>query len=141
METFKFTGQNNVEKEPNPATQEELDRCNEYLLAHPEKETPEEGPRGCEQEVIEFRDMVTAFEAEHSVEELYAIIDLTPEDAPNHPVREPARKALNAILAKLNILMNETNITPGEYEELEKKWKYLSNAVGMINRGKVYHDR
>lgn len=103
-------------------------------------ETPE-AKLECEPEVAKFKEMVAAFEAEHSLEELHAITDLTPEDAPKHPLREPARVAIIPIVTQLNKLKEETNITPERYEEMRAEYKRLSRAIGMINKGKVDHTR
>ena len=77
----------------------------------------------------------------HSLAELHSIIDLTPTDAPNHPVREPARLALIPIVTMLDTLRKETNILPEKYQELRAKYKRFSNAVGFINKNKIDHDR
>lgn len=137
METFKPAKLKN-EKGQITATQEEMERA---IGSIPVKVILEENQRECAQEIIEFQDMIAVFEATYSIEELNAIVDLPSEDAPNHPMRDPARKALNPIFAKLNVLVKETNITVEKYEELKKRWKVLSNAVGMINGGKVDHNR
>lgn len=103
-------------------------------------ETPE-AKLECGPEIAKFEEMVVSFEAEHSLEELHAIIDLTPEEAPKHPLREPARVALIPIVTQLNKLKQETDIAPEKYEEMRAKYKRLSQAIGMINKGKVDHTR
>lgn len=117
----------------------------ENRFRHVPQETakPEESKelRECESEITEFEEMILAFELTHPLEELHLIIDLRPEDAPQHPLREPARLALIPIVARLNALKNETNISPEKYEELKAKYKRLSRAVGMINSNKVDHNR
>lgn len=100
-----------------------------------------EGKRECGPEVSLFNELIEAFEREHSLEALHAIVELAPKDAPNHPVREPARKALVAIYEQLKIVENETNISSDELYELQQKRKRVSQAVGMINRGIVDHTR
>ncbi len=92
-------------------------------------------------EIAEFKGMIATFEANYSIAELLLIIDLTPKEAPNHPVREPARAALIPIVEKLNAIEKERNITPKELKELKEEYKRLSRAVGMINSNKVDHDR
>ena len=64
-----------------------------------------------------------------------------PEDASNYPLRESAKIALIPIVAMLNKLKEETNITPEKLKELEAKYRYLSRAVGIINGNKVDHTR
>ena len=111
----------------------------QWMEAHPEPEAPalrESGP-----EIAEFEAMITRFEVEHSLEALHQIIDLAPEEAPKHPLREPARAALEPIVATLTRLKGETNISPEKYADLRAAYKRLSRAVGMINNGKVDHDR
>lgn len=92
-------------------------------------------------EIAEFEEMLVSFELAHPLAELHSIVELTPQEAPSHPIREPARLALDPIVAKLNILKIETNINKARYEELKAKYKRLSNAVGFINNGKVDHNR
>jgi len=135
---------NEIYKEPKAEernVQEDNDRYEQWMKDHPETVIAPENLRECGPEIEEFEKMLKAFESEHSLEELSLIIDLTPEEAPNHPVREPAKKALVPIVAKLNILKNETNITAEKHDELKAKYKRLSRAVGMINNNKVDHDR
>ncbi len=91
--------------------------------------------------VIEkFRNMIADFEATHSLEELNAIIELTPEESEHHPLRTPARKALNPIGALLNRLGG--NIPEEQYKTLKAEYKRLSRAVGVIDKdNKVDHTR
>ncbi len=103
--------------------------------------TTSENLRECEPEIAEFEEMVTSFELSHSLAELHLVIDLTPEEAPKHPVREPARVALIPIVTKLNTLKKETNISPEKHDELKAKYMHLSRAVGIINKNKVDHNR
>jgi hypothetical protein len=105
-----------------------------------EKDIPKEERKDLEEAIGELQGMLAAFEAKSSFEELHTITDITVEDAPKHPIREPARKALIPIVAKLNYLRKETNITEGMYAELHAKYLRFSKAVGMINRNKVRHD-
>jgi hypothetical protein len=113
----------------------------DYLLKHPEPIISKEDLREAGPEIVEFEHMITSFETMHSLEELHSVIDLTPVEAQKHPTREPARVALVPIVAKLNTLKNETDITSEKYEELKAKYKRLSRAVGMINNNKVDHNR
>lgn len=121
---------------------EDEERLKYWLENHPEIKIAPEDSRECEPEIKEFEEMIDLFEANHSLPELYSIIDLTPEEARRHPVREPARAALGPILAKLHILRDETNISTEKYKALEARWKKISNAVGIINsENKVDHNR
>ncbi len=94
-------------------------------------------------EIVEFETMMADFEKEHPLEALLAITELKVEDAPNHPVREPARKALIPIIAKYEVLKKETTITDEQLELLEAKRKKLSMAVGLIDikTNKIDHTR
>ena len=125
----------------NQKLQEESDQYKQWMNDHPETETAPENLRECGPEVAELEEMLVSFESVHSLAELLFIINLTPQEAPNHPIREPARKALIPIVAKLNILKKETNILPEKYEELREKYMRLSRAVGIINNNKVDHNR
>jgi hypothetical protein len=128
----------------NPKEQQEredAEQLADYLARHPEPVISKEDLREAGPEIVEFEAMVALFESMHSLEELYSIIELTPGEAPKHPTREPARVALIPIVAKLNILKKETNITSEQHEELKAKYKRLSRAVGIINNNKVDHNR
>lgn len=104
-----------------------------------EKIASEKEKRDCNEEIIELYKLFAAFEAEHSIAELNSIINLTAENAPNHPIREPARKAFIPILDMLNVLKNETNIATEQYDELKNKSNYISKAVGIIIGDKIRH--
>ncbi len=126
-------------------TQEEFlakveDRTN-YVntVMHPEYVQKPESLREAGPEIQEFENMMTSFQSEHSIDDLYAIDELDAKEASLHPVREPARLALNPMNAKLEVLKKETNISSDMVEELRTKFKYLSKAVGFIRDGKVLH--
>lgn len=65
----------------------------------------------------------------------------TQEEAVVSQERKLANKALGSIMKKLNYLQDETNIADEQHDDLYKKYRILFNAVGMINRGMVDHDR
>ncbi|MFA7192003.1 MAG: hypothetical protein WC089_01740 [Candidatus Paceibacterota bacterium] len=117
------------------------ERCADWLARFPEKVVSPEDRREAGPEIVEFENMIADFESRHSLAELNSIIDLKSEDAPSHPIREPARLALIPVVALMNTLKNETNITEEKHQELKSQYKILSRAVGMINKGKVDHDR
>ena len=129
------------EKIPTGLTPEEEDQYAQYMLDHPEMITAPEDLIESAQEIAEFEGMIELFESQHSLTELHSIIDLTPEEAPQHPVREPARLALIPIVAKLNFIRDKTNILPEKAEELKARYRRLSQAVGMINSNQIQHDR
>ncbi len=124
-----------------PLTEEEEAEAQAQLKKYPEQTSAPESPRDCEPEIKEFERMIDLFETMYSLEALHAITDLTPEQAPDHPIRQPAKIALEPIVALLNRLEEETNISGSRYAEMKAKYKRLSRAVGMINKNKVYHDR
>jgi hypothetical protein len=120
---------------------EQQERYQEWLLAHPEAEMVPEHLRESGPEIAEFENLIALFESEHSLEALHAITDLTPAEAPQHPLREPARLALIPISNLLNTLKHETDITREKHEELVEKYMPLSMAVGMLNSNKIRHNR
>jgi hypothetical protein len=121
--------------------QEEDERCEQFMKDHPELFAIPEVKRECGPEIAEFESLIASFESTFSLEALHQIVDLTPADAPKHPIREPARVALIPIVKLLNALKDETDITPEKHADLKKEYKRLSQAVGMINRDKVDHTR
>lgn len=132
-------GPSEEEMDPDGLTMEERAMAEAFLTDYPDKNLPENERRDCEKEVQEFEGLLESFESKHSLEALNAIIDLTPQEAPNHPVREPARKELIPIVALMNALKEETNISKERHDELKAKYLVLSQAVGIINNGKVRH--
>lgn len=113
----------------------------DYFARHPEIIISPEDRREAGSEIAEFENIIALFESKHSLESLHSITDLTPQEAPNHILREPARVALIPIVALLNTLENETNISKNKYEELKAEYMRLSRAVGIINKNKVDHTR
>lgn len=129
----------NIKSKGPELTAEQVAEAAEHLKDYPEaivtpEDRPESGP-----EIAEFEALVTAFEAEHSIEALMAITDLTPSQAAVHPIRQPARAALIPIAAKLNAI--EPNVSDATFNELKARYMRLSRAVGVINRNKVDHNR
>lgn len=120
---------------------EDAERLADYLARHPDPVISPENLREAGPEIAEFENMTASFELTHSLAELHSIVDLTALEASKHTIREPARVALIPIVAMLNTLKKETNISPTKYEEIKAKYKRLSRAVGMINKNKVDHDR
>ncbi len=133
------------ERTPNPQEpkrsrdQEEADQLADYLIRHPNLEPLP--PDIVEQARTEFDSLVSKFESTHSLAELHLIVDLTPQEAPNHPLREPARVALIPIVKLLNELKATYGETSPEYQSIKEKYMRLSRAVGMINKDKVDHNR
>jgi len=98
-------------------------------------------PLECEEKIAEYETLIADFEAEHDLEALHAIVELTPDDAPHNELREPARLGLFPIVKLMNFLESQSNVSRERFEELKQNYKKLSRAVGMINRGIVDHTR
>lgn len=155
---------------PNPEEQkqrEENEQYEQWMKDHPEIVIAPEDLRECGPEIAELEEMLRLFESAHPLAELLLIIDLTlelevlfendrdmsaeeiesaikglsPEDARAYEVRTNAKKDLIPIVAKMNVLKKETNISLEEYEGLKAKYMHLSRAVGIINNNKVDHTR
>lgn len=132
-------GPSEEEMDPDGLTMEERAMAEAFMADYPDKNLPETERRDCEKEVQELEGLFESFETKHSLEALNAIIDLDPKDAPSNPIREPARKDLIPIVAILNALKEETNISTERHDELKVKYLILSKAVGIINNNKVRH--
>ncbi len=136
---------NNFEEneDPDGLTPEQREMADAFEDFFIEKPLPGQHLREYEEEVADFKELVSAFKEKHSLEELMSITDLTAAEAPSHPLREPARLDLIPIVKVLKALREETLINRyggGLYQELEAEYKILSRAVGMINNNKVRHD-
>jgi hypothetical protein len=146
------------------ATAEEMAMLECFLRDHPQITTSVETRRDCEQEKSEFQMLCQKFKEAHSLENLNAILDITPElyklfapdkdtqietvlsnlppeEALKYKTRSPALKDLKPIVALMNKIEKETNISPTEFDKLNDAYKILSRAVGMINNGKIDHTR
>lgn len=133
------------EETPNPQElkrlrdQKEADQLADYLIRHPNLDPLPSSL--AEQARTEFDSLIASFESKYPLEELHSITDLTPQEAPNHPLREPARVALIDIVKILNKLKATYGETSPEYQSIKEKYVRLSRAVGMINKNKVDHNR
>jgi hypothetical protein len=138
---------NEIHREPTAEQQKQPEndgRYEQWMKDHPETAIAPEDLRECGPDIAEFEELLALFESTHSLTELHSIIDLTTAEAPKHPVREPAHLFLSRFIAKLSVLKNKTNImivSPAEYERLDAAYKRLSRAVGIINNGRVDHNR
>ena len=59
------------------------------------------------------------------------------EDREKFKMRRAAQKDIAPIIAKLNTLKKETNISPEKYEEINKKCERLMRALGSVQKNKV----
>ncbi|MFA6365442.1 MAG: hypothetical protein WCW78_03515 [Candidatus Paceibacterota bacterium] len=118
------------------------ERYAQWMADHPEVKISPENLRECGPEIEEFEEFITSFETTYSLEELLSITDLASKEGQRNPLREQAKVALNPIVATLNTLKRETNISPEKYEELKEEYRRLSRAVGMTIEGdKIDHSR
>jgi len=129
----------NPEKHSEQFSEEQQAIIDEWMAKYATEEIPPEKRRECGPEIEELERMFRNFDQTHDVFALNAVTDLTPAEAPHHPVREPAKLDLIPMYAKLRTIYEETNITPEHYAELKAKWKHFSQAVGMINNNVVDH--
>jgi hypothetical protein len=121
--------------------QEQEDQYAAWMEDYPETVIPPEQRRECGPEVEQFKGMVSSFEATYPLAELHAITEITSAEMNDHPLRTPAKNALIPIQEQMKLLEKETDISAEGLKELKALWKRLSQAVGMINAGKVDHTR
>lgn len=144
-------GLNNLEENEDEEVQKFAEECGltleqarlalGKLTEFPDLALPIAERQESETEIAELETMLEAFEAKHSLEELSLLTGFkTNEEARAHPVREPARLDLIPITEKINVLKNETNISKEQYDELNKVYQKLYNAVGTIQHGIFTHD-
>jgi len=93
----------------------------------------------CGPHVEELKTLFALFELSHSIGVLRTI--KTEEEALSSRERESAKEALIPMVDKIKFLDRRTDISEDELDGLRKKYKIISNAVGMINNGVVDHDR
>ena len=123
---------------------EEEDPYAEYanlIAMYETPEVPQESRIDCEPLISEFEYLLEDFGNHHELFVLHAVRNMTAAEAPEHLIREHAKHDLVFIVEALNFLEAETNITEDRLAELKAKYRKLSQAVGIINNGVVYHDR
>jgi hypothetical protein len=105
----------------------------EQLAKHSAPEVSKETRRECSAEVGELEAMFASFEENYDEQVLLGLEGpLTVEESAVHPIRRPAQLALWAIVNKLNVIQQETNIPQEKFEELRARRKHLDNVVGSI---------
>ncbi len=133
-------------------------------------EIPLDSKRGYEQEKIQFLNLIEDFKNKHSIEKLNTITNLSAEltwifanftnkeipeadreiafnklneeDKETFKIRFTAINDLKPITNLLKIMLEETNITKAEYDELVLVYKIpYSRAIGIISNGVVDHTR
>lgn len=139
MNERNISPEHHEEIDPDDLTAKQREMAEASLPAYEDTPIEKEQLRDCEKEVAILEEGLELFETSFPLGELLKITDLTPADAPNHSVREPARKALIPIVALLNTLKEETNISKDRHDALKERYGTLSKAVGFINNNKVKH--
>lgn len=77
-----------------------------------------------------------------SPEEIDATLEtLSPEEQKMYRIRAAAKDGLRQIGPLFSTLRDETTIDPKEFEKLRAKYRILSRAVGILNSGRIDHDR
>ena len=100
-----------------------------------------EDRRECGPEIAELEEVFAFFEEDHPHEALLAVTGpMTYEEVKAHPVREPARQALDPVVRRLDALKRETNISFEEHLRLETRYKKLSKAVGFLRGDLIVHE-
>lgn len=84
-----------------------------------------------EKSIQELIELLNAFENRYDLPTLFA---LKAEEIQNHPLREPAKKALNPMTALLSKIETDYSISREVYRDLRKRFRKISNAVGILNR-------
>lgn len=107
---------------------------------HPEIYIPTEFRRDAKEGIAKFEVAVVLFEAEYPLADLHAITEISREEVSNHPLRQPAKIALDELSLVLRKIEEETDITSDEDLRLNHLYKTLSRAVGNFNNGKIRHD-
>jgi hypothetical protein len=126
---------------PRPTSAEAGKISDDELAAYFESQQSPFDNRDAEPGIAVLVELFTSYEATHDLDALNAIDELTPEEASRHPVREPARIGLNAIVAQLNSIDTQTNIGDEQWNALCERYAHLSRAVGIINKNRVDHTR
>ncbi|MFA5023284.1 MAG: hypothetical protein WC385_01670 [Candidatus Paceibacterota bacterium] len=136
---------------------EEEERCADWLVRHSDPAIVADESR--ETVIAQFESSVASFELTYPLEKLSSIAELspglltlflkdrdmtagqltsaigelTPEEAEQYQLRTAAKKDLETIVEMLT--------SSGKREKLKEQYLRLSRAVGIINGGRVYHDR
>jgi hypothetical protein len=90
------------------------------------------------EDINSFMSLVNKFKTNHSLETLLATTDA---DEETQKMRIAAREDFNKIDDLLKKLQNETKISQSQFEELNKEYKAISQAIGILRDGKIDHAR
>ncbi|MBI3888289.1 hypothetical protein HY311_00665 [Candidatus Nomurabacteria bacterium] len=91
-----------------------------------------------EEDTSSFMSLINAFKTKHSLEVLSATTDA---DEETQKIRMAAKEDLNKIFALLKKLQNETKINQPQFEELNKEYREISQAIGILSDEKIDHTR
>jgi hypothetical protein len=99
-----------------------------------------------EVESVEFGPIVEELEAlflEYITEEILEPLNTiqTEEEARSSAKREAIREPISRMVKMLYTLKHRTAINKVEYDKLYERYMILSRAMGIINNGRVDHDR
>ena len=119
-------------------TPEEREQAAYWLALVEESPVPEE-KREAGEDILALEADMSRCELLRPIEDLYSVS--TPREIRNRPGRIELKNDLIGIIAKLNALEKETDVSVEKLTELKAKYQKLSNAVGFINSGKVDHNR
>ena len=125
-------------EDPKAATPEQQSYYESWLADHPESQISQELFETCESRIAE---LLRSFETVHSVAELYAVTEITLENALESSMRQAAKVSMRPLAELLLVIKEKHGSTSREYNEVLPRYQYFSRAVGMINGGKVDHTR
>ncbi len=91
-----------------------------------------------QEDINSFMSLVNTFKTNHSLENLLAITD---SNEKSQKIRVAAINDFNVIQILFKKLQNETKISQSQFEELNKEYREISQAIGIENRGKIDHTR
>jgi hypothetical protein len=132
-------------------TQEEMERENAegleiHFELHPEQLTPPATLREAGPEIVEFEMLVASFELKHSLTELHAIVDLTPqlaeffkysydmsltEEELNHTTRHHTEEAAKTYKAKV-VVVRAAGLSPEDEKIYNTRMTAKSDLVPIV---------
>ncbi len=118
-------------KDSNVPDSEGRELLEQYENNNPGKFAPVDLESGIEHKKAEFEKLIFEFKEKYPLDALFAITD--PADTQAQVLRNPAKNDLIPIVSLMNSM-------PAS-DELKAQYKILNQAVGMINGGKIIHDR
>ena len=120
------------------ATPEQQSYYESWLADHPESQISQELFETCESRMAE---LLRSFETVHSIADLYAVTQITVENALESSMRQAAKVSMRPLAELLLVSKVKHGSASREYNEVFPRYQYFSRAVGMLNNGKVDHTR